>query len=277
MSFVNERPPSWASRTALVVFTALYVLPFLYVIVTSVKSSRDIFRNAASLIFTPQFDAFERILTPALANAVQNSLIIAFGSATVTLLIAVPAAYGLSRLPYSRAFTVVLAFLIILQMVPQASAVLPLYRVLGLLGLLGTHVGVILAVAASQIPFAVIMLRPFFTAIPGEVIEAATLDNAGRFGTFRYIALPLARNGIITVGVMLWIFAWGEFLYPISFMSSPSDLTMSALIGQQVQQYGTQWGPLMALSLVACVPVLIVFLMTRKLLTEGLTVGATKG
>jgi multiple sugar transport system permease protein len=277
MSFVNDRPPSWASRVMLVVFTLLYVLPFLYVIITSVKSTRDIFRNAASLIFTPQLDSFDRILTPLLATAAQNSVIIAFGSASLTLLIAVPAAYGLSRLPYSRAFSVVLTLLIMLQMVPQASAVLPLYRVLGMFGLLGTHTGVILAVAAMHIPFAVIMLRPFFTAIPGEVIEAATLDNAGRFGTFRYIALPLARNGIVTVGVMLWIFAWGEFLYPISFMSSPSDLTMSALIGQQVQQYGTQWGPLMALSLVACVPVLIMFLMTRKLLTEGLTMGATKG
>lgn len=277
MSFVSQRRPTIASRVALVLFTALYVLPFVYVVVTSVKSSRDIFRNAASLVFTPEFDAYGRILTGALATAAQNSVIIAFGSAVTTLIIAIPAAYGLSRLPHSRAFTVVLALLIMLQMVPQASAVLPLYRVLGVLGLLGTHLGVILAVAAMQIPFAVIMLRPFFRAIPIEVIEAATIDNAGRFGTFRYIALPLARNGIITVGVMLWIFAWGEFLYPISFMSSPSDLTMSALIGQQVQQYGTQWGPLMALSLVACVPVLIVFLMTRKLLTEGLTVGATKG
>lgn len=277
MSIITNRPASWTARIMLVLFTALYVLPFVYVVVTSVKPSRDIFRNAASLVFVPEFDAFARILSPALATAAQNSVIIAFGSAVTTLLIAVPAAYGLSRLPYSRAFSVVLGLLIVLQMVPQASAVLPLYRVLGMLDLLGTRAGVILAVAAMQIPFAVIMLRPFFAAIPTEVIEAAQIDNAGRFGTFRYIALPLARNGIVTVGVMLWIFAWGEFLYPISFMSSPSDLTMSALIGQQVQQYGTQWGPLMALSLVACIPVLIVFLMTRKLLTEGLTVGATKG
>jgi multiple sugar transport system permease protein len=277
MSFVNARRPSLTSRIMLALFVALYVLPFVYIVVTSIKSSRDIFRNAASLVFTPQFDAFERILTPLLATAVQNSVIIAFGSMITTLIIAIPAAYGLSRLPYSRVFAGVLALLIILQMVPQASAVLPLYRVLGLLNLLGTHIGVVFAVAAMQIPFAIIMLRPFFAAIPREVIEAAQIDNAGRWGTFRYIALPLAQNGIITVGVMLWIFAWGEFLYPISFMSSPSDLTMSALIGQQVQQYGTQWGPLMALSLVACIPVLIVFLMTRKLLTEGLTVGATKG
>lgn len=273
---ITERP-SWHARLGTLVFIFIYGLPFVYIAVTSIKPTVEIFRDSTSLIFTPDFSALQTVWNEELLRAAGNSAIIAFSTMAVVVVAATLAAYGLSRMRQRYIAEILLTLLIILQMVPQANSVLPLYRILGALGLLGSLQGVVLATAALLLPFAILMLRPFFNAIPEDLIEAAEVDGASQWRTFFSIGVPLARNGIATVSILVWIISWGEFLYSISFLSKRQLMPLSARIAEQVQQFGTQWGQLMAIALIATIPVLLVFLATQRLLTEGLTVGATKG
>ncbi len=268
---------SLMARIGTLVFIVIYGLPFVYIGVTAIKPSVEIFRDSTSLVFTPDFSALQSVWNADLLRAAGNSAIIAFSTSAIVVVTATFAAYGLSRLRSPRLAEIMLTLLIILQMVPQANSVLPLYRILGALGLLGSLQGVIVATSALLLPFAILMLRPFFNAIPEDLIEAAEVDGASQWSIFLQVGAPLARNGIATVAILIWIISWGEFLYSISFLSKRPLMPLSARIAEQVQQYGTQWGPLMALALIATVPVLVVFLATQRLLTEGLTVGATKG
>ena len=274
---MNSATPTMLARIGTLVFLVIYGLPFVYVAVTAIKPPVEIFRDSTSLFFTPDMASLQSVWNEQLLRAGLNSAIIAFSTMALVVATATFAAYGLAQMRSSRVAEIILTLLIILQMVPQANSVLPLYRILGAMGLLGTLQGVILATSALLLPFAILMLRPFFTAIPKDLFEAADVDGASQWRTFVSVGVPLARNGIATIAILVWIISWGEFLYSISFLSKRTMMPLSARIAEQVQQYGTQWGPMMAIALLATVPVLLVFLVTQRLLAEGLTVGATKG
>jgi len=169
-----------------------------------------------------------------------------------------------------------LGLLIVLQMLPQTANVIPLYQVFGDWGLLDRRIGVIIADTALLTPFAVILMRPFFRSVPIELEEAASVDGASMIRTFWTVVLPVARNGAATTGTLVFLLAWGEFLYAVNFFLSPGTYPLSALLAQQVSAFGIDWPGLMALAVLTSIPVLIVYAVTYRLLRDGLTVGAVK-
>jgi len=274
VSIARQHGGVW-SRVGLVLLILLYGVPILYLVATSLKGRAQIFAEPASLFFSPDFSSYDQVLTSALARAIGNTAIIAFGVTTLLLVLAAPAAYWLCR---SRSLLghVAVASLILLQMVPQASTVIPLFKVLGRLNLIGDLPGLILADTALLLPFAVILLQPFFAAVPEELEEAASIDGAGRLQVFVRIMLPLTRNGLLTVGTLVWIISWGEFLYAITFLTEAKYQPLSALLAQQISQFGVDWGPLMALAVFVTLPVLVIFAATERYLREGLVLGAER-
>lgn len=255
-----------------------YALPMLVLVVVSFKSQTDVAADPAGLIFAPTFEAYRMVgsdIGPAMANSAQISL----GTTLLTVGLAVPAAYGLSR-RRTRAWTVtttmLLAGFIVLQMVPQPMSVIPLYSVLANIGVINTILGVVLANTALQVPFAILLLRPFFVLIPVELEEAAIVDGASLPRLFFRVMVPLARNGIITVSVMVFILSWGEFIYGTTFLTTPDAYPVSALLAQQVSLYGTEWGRLMALAVLTTLPILLIFLFSQRRLAEGMLSGAIK-
>jgi multiple sugar transport system permease protein len=135
---------------------------------------------------------------------------------------------------------------------------------------------VILADTALLLPFSLLVLRPFFRAIPVALEESARIDGASTVTTFWRVVLPLARNGAMTVGTLVFILSWGEFLYAINFLLNPTDYPLSVLMVEQISGYGINWGALMALAVVTSLPILVVFVFTYRRLREGLSVGAVK-
>ena len=258
-----------------VVLSLVYGVPLLWIVLTSFKSSTDVINTQASLVFTPTLQAYRDSLDGALLQALGQSALIAVGTTVLTLLIAVPAAYGLARtagwLP-----TLGLGLLIVLQMMPQTANVIPLFKIFGDWHLLDTTVGVVLADSALLIPFATLLLRPFFRVVPPQLEEAASIDGANLFRTFWSVSLPVARNGLFTVGTLIFLLAWGEFLYAVNFFLTPGHYPLSALLAQQVSAFGINWPGLMALAVLTSIPILIVFTSTYRLLRDGLTVGAVK-
>jgi multiple sugar transport system permease protein len=187
----------------------------------------------------------------------------------------VPAAYALARVR-GPIVSVGLALVIILQMMPQTATVIPLYQVLGSWSLLGSIPGVVLADAALLLPFCTLLLRPFFLGIPREIEEAATVDGASAWRVFSRIVLPLALNGCGTAGIIIFLIAWGEFLYAISFLVDPQQYPLSVLIASQIGQYGNNWPALMSIAVAAGLPILIIFVFSYRRLREGVALGSIR-
>ncbi|MCU1443647.1 MAG: carbohydrate transporter permease [Cryobacterium sp.] len=258
------------------VLLLIYGIPIFWIVLTSLKGAGDVIGSQASVIFTPTLDAYTQALGNAgLLVALQQSLVIAAGTTALTLAIAIPAGYGLARVD-SRITTLALGLLIVLQMVPQTANVIPMFQIFGSWGLLDQNLGVIVADTALLIPFAVLLLRPFFRAVPAALEEAASIDGASVMRTFFSVMLPIARNGVATTGTLIFLLSWGEFLYAVNFLLSPGNYPLSALLAQQVSAFGINWPGLMALAVITSVPILILFVFTYRLLREGLTLGAVK-
>jgi multiple sugar transport system permease protein len=267
---------TWPAQIGALLLIVIYGTPLYWLVSTSFKSANDVYKGLSTLLtFTPTLAAYQRIWTANLVHAGTNSLLIAAGTTAVTLVLAVPAAYGLARLRGSIV-SIGLALVIILQMMPQTATVIPLYQVLGSWNLLGAIPGVVLADAALLLPFCILILRPFFLAIPIEIEEAATVDGAAAWRVFARIALPLAFNGTVTAGIIIFLIAWGEFLYATSFLVDPQQYPLSVLIAAQIGQYGNNWPALMAIAVATGLPILLIFLVSYRRLREGLALGSIR-
>ena len=253
----------------------LFGVPLLWIVLTSLKSSSDVISTQGTFLFRPVTTAYQEAFTPQLFEALGQSLLIAAGTTALTLLVAIPAAYGLARTS-GPITTFCLGMLIVLQMVPQTASVIPLFQVFGSWFLLDTTAAVIVADTALLIPFAVLLLRPFFRSVPIALEEAGAIDGASTLRVFLSIVLPIARNGIATSGTLVFLLSWGEFLYAVNFLLTPGKYPLSALLAQQVSAFGINWPGLMALAVITSIPILVVFVSTYRLLRDGLTVGAVK-
>jgi ABC-type glycerol-3-phosphate transport system permease component len=274
---IPRRTRRWF-RVIAVALGLVYLVPLLWVVLTSLKTQQQVLKDPNGILFTPTLDTYAEVVGDGI-GAILTSLQIAVVVTAVVLALAVPAAFGLARRisrRWSIVIAVVLAALLVLQMVPQPMTVIPLYTVLASWGLLGSLGGLILADIALLLPFAIMLLRPFVLAIPPEVYEAAELDGAGRWQTFRRIAVPMLGNGIVTVLAIVFISVWGEFVYAINFLPQGVVLPVSGLLAQQSSVYSTEWNSLMALAVITSLPLLLVFLISQRRLISGLSLGAVK-
>ena len=255
-----------------------YLLPLLWVVLTSLKTNTQVLKDPNAIVFTPTLNTYADVISDGL-GAIITSLQIAVIVTLVVLVVAVPAAFALARRisdRWARVIAVVLAALLVLQMVPQPMTVIPLYGVLASWGLLGTLPGLIFADIALLLPFAIMLLRPFVLAIPSVLYEAAQLDGASLWQSFRRITVPLLGNGIVTVLSIVFISTWGEFVYAINFLPEGTVLPVSGLLAQQNSIYSANWNSLMALAVLTSLPLLVVFAITQKRLISGLSLGAVK-
>lgn len=262
--------------TARVVMYVLYGVPLLWIVLTSLKNQGDVLSSQASLVFSPTLDAYrDAFANPALGTSLRQSFLVATGTMVLCVGLAVPAAYALARV---RSLVVVtgLGLLIVLQMVPQTANVIPLFALFSRWGLLDTTAGLVLADAVMLLPWAVLLLRPFYLGVPEALEEASAIDGAGRLRTFAQVVLPLVRNGVATVAALIFLVSWGEFLYAINLLLTPTNYPMSALIAQQTSSFGVDWPAMMAFASISAVPVLVVYTFSYRLLREGLAVGSVK-
>jgi len=210
------------------------------------------------------------------AASLWNSFIIASGTTALIMVLALPAAYWLSRLSavWSSALLLIIVFL---QMLPQAAVVIPLYKVLALWGLLGDRPGLIVALAGTLLPWVLLLISPYFRAIPREIIEAAAADGAGGLRQFWSVVLPMTRNGAITMSLLTFMVTWGDFIYSVNFLGKSSMYPASATILGYVTAYSVDWPGLMAASVITALPILVIFLIFQRRLIQGLSAGAVKG
>lgn len=257
---------------------AVYLFPVYWMVATSLKAQREIFAIPPKLVpWPPDFAPYrEAVLgNPDVARGVLNSTIIAIGTTALTLVLAAPAAYALARLRLR--FTVALGLvLLISQMLPSINIALPLFVIFSRIGLVDSYLALIVANATVTVPFAIIVLRPFFLTVPGEVVEASRVDGSTRFEAFWRIALPLAGPGLITVAALTFLTAWGEFVFGLTLATSEEMQPITVVLSRIITQFGTRWNELMAVSTVVALPIVIFFILLQRYIVGGLTAGAMK-
>ncbi|UFR06705.1 carbohydrate ABC transporter permease [Streptomyces sp. Go40/10] len=204
-----------------------------------------------------------------------TSLVVSLGAVAVCLAIAAPAAYGLARfrLPGSR--TLVFGTLIT-QMVPGIVIANALYTSYVDLGLVNSYAGLMLADASLGIPFSIVLMRSFMVSIPGEVIEAAQMDGAGRLRTFVRVVLPMSRNSLITSGLFAFLFAWSDFMFALTLNTTDDVKPVTLGIYQYIGAHVGDWGSVMAASVLSAIPAAILLVLAQKYIAAGITGGSVK-
>ena len=278
---IIQRRPFWQQRYFKTVigtaFVLAYLFPVYWMIATGLKSTADIFAMPPKLFpIPPDFTSYDRqvLHNPVLVTVFMNSIIIALGTTALTLLLAVPGAYGLARLKL-RGSGLMLLFLLIGQLLPSIVIAGPLFLIFSRIGLLNSHLGLIIADTTFTLPFSVIILRPFFLAVPNELESAAKVDGCSQPGVLWRIVIPYVRPGLITVAVLAFLIAWGEFVFAIS-LNPRTNQPVTVALAKFIGQYGTHWNDLMAVSTVVALPIIPIFASLQRFIVGGLTSGAVK-
>ena len=193
----------------------------------------------------------------------------------ITLLLGVPAAYGMGRYKV-RGISVFLLTFLVSQMLPASLTLTPLYLIFNNVGLLGNHFASPIAIAASSIPFAIITLRPFFRSVPVTLDEAARLDGCGPLRAFFYVMIPAVKTGIITIVVISFLNGWNDLVYSMTFNVGADMRPLTANIYKFQSAYGTKWNCIMAYGTILVLPVILLFIFLQKYIVGGLTAGAVK-
>lgn len=277
-----RRPRLRLSRTALyaaIVFWLLATLgPYVIMLLTSLTPQSELLKPSVNPIpQNPTFAAYGELFrsTPFLSY-MTNSAITSIGTVIFSLLAAMTAAICLSRFRF-RGRTTMLTGLLIAQLFPAVLLVIPLQAELRVMGLLDSHWGLILVYSTFATPFATFLLKNFLDGLPRELDEAATIDGCSPFQTVRYVLFPLLRPGLTAAGTYIFIFAWNELLYALTFTSSPAAQTIPVGLQLFIGEYQIRWDLLTAGGVLAAIPVLAGFMLVQRQLISGLTSGAVKG
>src|SRR5262245_31227145 len=212
---------------------------------------------------------------PAFQTWLQVSLVIALASTALVLAAAVPAAYYTARHRF-RGRTAFLFLVLVTQMFSPTALVVGLYREFFELDLVNTYAALILTNAAFNLAFAIWILRAFFASIPREIEEAAAVDGCSRARTLLRIILPLSRPGLVTAAIFAFIAAWNEYIVALTLMTAPERKPLTVGITSYVTAYVQHWNHLFAASVLAIVPVVVLFAMIERHLVGGLTAGSVK-
>lgn len=206
-----------------------------------------------------------------------NTVYVAVGATVVSLLLAVPAAYSLARFSM-RGHTAVNIFVLTSQMLPVSLLIVPYYIIWSQLGLLDSVHGLLIANVAICLPVAVWMLKGFFESIPPDAEDAARVDGANRFQALWRITVPMALPGILAAGAFCFIFSWTEYIFATTLVAEPSNMILSGGLAREMfEESSIRWGLLMAGSLLATLPAMLVVGPIQKYIVSGLTGGAVKG
>jgi multiple sugar transport system permease protein len=265
----------WVAVAAIVVFC---LFPFYWLINTSMKSGADL-SGADLLPPSPTLDNYTSIFEDDnFTMALRNSAIVAGSVTALCLVIGSFAGYALARLRLPFKF-LILAILLSISTFPPIAIAAPVFELWTDIGLYNTYLGLILPSLAFGLPLTVYILASFFRDIPRELEEAALVDGATRFQAFRKIVVPLAAPGVVTAGLLVFIFVWNEFLFAITLTSTPERRPVPAAIAffTGSQQFEIPLGTISAASVVVTVPLIVLVLIFQKRIVAGLTAGAVKG
>ena len=277
---MTVRPGKSFRRTALytvyVLLLLVYLVPYLWLVLSSFKTRVDAFAIPPHVFFSPTLENYRTVfLEKGFLGNLLNSGIIAASSTTIALLAGVPAAYGLTRFRV-RGSGAFLVFLLACRLLPGMVLVVPLFILSSDLRLVDTYFAVVIAHLTFVMPFVVWMMRGFFANVPTSIDEAAMIDGCGPLGAFIRVVLPLALGGLSATAIFCLIMSWNDFLFAL-ILTGRDTSTLTAAVPNLLTPMGTFWGQIAAVGTVTTIPVLVFAIAVQKHIVSGMTGGAVQG
>lgn len=262
----------------LVVMIVFYCLaPLLWQFITSLKPDYELTAIPPLLPENPTLRHYESVFKEhPFLRIILNSSIVAACTTLLSLSIGSLAAFGLAKLRI-RYKTLILGFVLSVSMFPPIATVSPLYIIVRALGLRDTWLALIITYTTFSLPLSIWILTNFFREIPDEIYFAARVDGCTPFQAFYRIMLPLSAPGIFTTAILVFIFSWNEFLFALTFTSTPASRTIPVAVALFPGLHEMPWGDIAAASIVATVPLIILVFAFQRRIIEGLTAGSVKG
>ena len=273
----RRRLSDWLLNTLLVGFTVVVLFPFYWLLVSSLKTQDQLFQIPPLWIPTaPTFDNFVRLFQGRFPAWFQNSAVVASATTLLGLTLAALAAYSFSRFPFpgNRALSTIFLFI---QLFPVAVVVIPLFILWTNLKLTNTYASLIVTYLVFGLPVSTWLLIGFFNAVPAELEEAAMIDGSSRLGALWRVTLPLALPGLAATAIYIFLLSWNEFFFALTFMNSTDMRTIPVGLSSFFAEHSVDWGLVMAGSVVASLPVVLLFGALSRYFIQGLTSGALKG
>ncbi|MGO8896042.1 MAG: carbohydrate ABC transporter permease [Streptosporangiaceae bacterium] len=272
----RSRALSWLCTLAAAAALVLVLFPVYAIIVGSFESTNTLFSGTFYwLPHAATLDNYSTVIHAQSANVV-TSLVVGLGTALLALVVAVPAAYALSK--YRLRVTVIMvSSLLVAQIVPSIVLATSLFIVFHRINLVNSYPGLIIADGTYAVPFAILVLRAFLFSLPNELLYAARVDGATEWQTFRLIVIPLARSAVITVAVFAFLAGWGDFIFALTILNGSGIEPITLGIYTYLGNYSTDWGAVMAAGVFAMVPAAILLVVAQRYIASGLTAGSVKG
>jgi multiple sugar transport system permease protein len=278
-----RRERRWAligAYASLAVFVVFFLTPPLYMLITSLKSSAEIADLGSNpwIVSNPTLENYENLLTR--GNYVvhfANSVIVTLSVVAITMVISTIAAFALSRMRFWGS-TALATGVFLTYLVPETLLFIPLFQILGGLGLYNDLLAMILIYPTLTVPFCTWIMIGYFSSIPRELDEAALIDGANHFQMLWKIFIPVALPGILAATIFAFTVSWAQFLYPMAFLVSSDQMVLTVgIVSDLIRGDTFQWGKIMAGALMAAAPPLLVYAFLMDYYIAGLTAGATKG
>jgi raffinose/stachyose/melibiose transport system permease protein len=278
MSVISSRrvASSMPNYIILLLLAAFTLIPLLLLALNSVKASSEIANDPFSLPREILFSNYSQAWDEGnYATTIRNSVILTSSTIAITLLFAGMAAYALARLKLKGANYLSFYFLVGIG-VPAQLFIIPLFFMWKSIGLVNSHLGLIIIYTALNGPFATYLLRSYMVSIPEEFVDAAKIDGASNWQVFQYIIMPLSAPGFLTAGLVIGLGVWNEFLFAVTFLQRPELKPVATSLYAFQERFGRDWGLTNAGSVIMMLPVLILFLLLQRRFIEGLTQGGLK-
>lgn len=261
--------------TVLTLIALGVIVPLLWMVVSSLKTSAEIFAGPWALPRDPSLQSFATAWDYGVSSYVLNSVVVTIGSVIGAVLISAICAFGLTKVRI-RGAGVITAVILGGMMFSPTVALVPLYGLLSTLGLNNSHLGLIVLYVAYKIPFTMFLIRGYMLTLPGEIQEAAVIDGASQWTIFWRIILPLCRPIIVSACVLQALFAWNEFTFALVFLSDDSLQTLPVGLFSLQTDISNDWSIIFAGIVIAAIPVTVLFIVFQRYFIRGLADGFGK-
>ncbi|GGD99160.1 carbohydrate ABC transporter permease [Paenibacillus nasutitermitis] len=278
MKSIHRRLTNMFGYVYLSVVVIIAVFPIYWLFLTAFKHEKD-WSTKPPVFFTSNLTLkhFEKVFAdPQVVHALSNTIIVAVSGTLLAVLFGAMAAYPLARIHLGRYVnSTLLTGILLTRLFPFVTLVFPYFLIIRNFRMMDTLTALIISDAAMFFPFAVWMMVGFYQGIPREMEEAAMIDGCSIWQRFRKIVLPVSINGLSVTAILVFMAAWNEFLYAVTFSNNEAK-TLPVVIGGFISDKGIAWGDMTAISVISIVPVLLIVLLAQKLLVRGITVGSVK-
>jgi len=254
-------------------YAVVALAPLVVMVLDSLRPNAEVLAHPLALPRSLDFSSYSTAWTQASFSVyVRNSFAVTVGAVALDVLVSLPAAYILGRRRF-RGSGVLIAYFLAGLMLPVRLGILPIFYLLGSIGLVDSRLGLMLVYAAGGVPFSIFILSAFFRGLPAELEEAARIDGAGEFRIFARVMTPLVKPAIATVVVFRFVPLWNDFFFPLVLLRTTDRYTLPVGLTQFFGEFQTNWSALFAGLDIATVPLVVLFLVATKQIVEGLTAG----